>query len=71
MVTGLQDGVTYLFSVYASNVYGISDPASVLVPPPCESQELKTCVYSVLIEVGKHMIALREGLLGWGGGGGG
>ena len=44
MVTGLQDGVTYLFNVYASNVYGISDPASVLVPPPCESQELKTCV---------------------------
>ena len=31
LITNLQDGVTYLFSVYASNVYGISDPAS------CES----------------------------------
>ena len=67
MVTGLQDGVTYLFSIYASNVYGISDPAGIKVPPKCESHEFKTCVYSVLIEVGKHMIALREGLLRWGG----
>ena len=37
LIMNLQDGITYLFSVYASNVYGISDPASVLVPPLCES----------------------------------
>eukprot|EP00731_Ephydatia_muelleri_P011653 Em0006g547a len=37
MVTGLQDGVTYLFSVYASNVYGISDPAGIKVPPKSQN----------------------------------
>ena len=35
-VTGLRDGTTYFFSVYASNVYGVSDPANVLVPTQCE-----------------------------------
>ena len=37
MITNLQDGVTYFFSVYASNVYGISDSANVLVTAQCES----------------------------------
>ena len=45
LITNLQDGVTYLFSVYASNVYGISDPASVLVPPKCESHDWSNRMY--------------------------
>ena len=39
-ITNLQDGVTYYFSVYASNGYGVSNHTNVLVPPKSECEKV-------------------------------